>query len=515
MFRHTPQALFEDKDLEELAAAMHSVPKEGDTPLGIVEEQENGSIPAGYTYLGQFIAHDISFDPVTSFDRRDDPDARRSMRTPRLDLDSIYGRGPVDQPYLYARDKVSFALGKRLQHRETPLVGFDLPRRYVPDTADGGDPAEALALIGDPRNDENRITSQLHCLWMRFHNALCRRLQRDHPGMSHETRFFEAQRLTRWHFQYVVLMEYLPLIIGNDQAHDLYEMEPAPMGKASGVRFKPKLHYYKPETKAYLPVEFSVAAFRFGHAMVRPSYLFNFKPAPSGASDGEGVTGSPLHRFPTFGGRTGKLDGSLRGLRPLPDTWVFDWDFFFGKLYLNGNDKWDPSFLQPSMRIDTRITHALSFLRREGIVETGPEQLALANLRRGVQLRLPSAQSIAERMGLIPLDIWALFDGELNGLPRAVLNPESDTAKRLAKQTPLWYYILREAEWFENGHHLGPMGGRIVGEVLVGLLAADKSSFVNVAPAWHPEQAGTVPDGTGTFGMQELVRFVLNSEKDQ
>src|SRR2546428_1368524 len=126
---------------------------------------DNPGISAGFTYLGQFIDHDLTFDPASSLQKQDDPDALVDFRTPRFDLDNVYGRGPDDQPYLYQDDGVRMLLGR-------PLTGnADDPKtRDVPRNSPAAGPKRAL--IGDPRNDENVIVSQLQATFLRFHNRV-------------------------------------------------------------------------------------------------------------------------------------------------------------------------------------------------------------------------------------------------------------------------------------------------------------------------------------------------------
>jgi hypothetical protein len=157
---------------------------------------DNTAIPAGFTYLGQFIDHDITFDPMSKLDRADDPRTLVNFRTPRLDLDSVYGSGPRDQPYLYDW-KLTHPPGTRLL-----LAGEDLPRNQ-----------QGRALTGDPRNDENVILTQLHLLFIRFHNVVVDRLV-DEGKVPEDELFDEAQRIVRWHYQWMVVHEFLPLIAG-------------------------------------------------------------------------------------------------------------------------------------------------------------------------------------------------------------------------------------------------------------------------------------------------------------
>ncbi len=164
-----------------------------DAPKDGLDAEESG-IPALYTYLGQFIDHDITFDPVSLLTRFKDPDGLVDFRTPALDLDNVYGRGPGDQPYLYTPDGRFFALGEKLtgsKHAATDLPRFN-----------------GRALIGDPRNDENVIVSQLQGLFLQFHN----RFAKDNAKL----RFDRVQKKVRFHYQYMVVNDFLPRIVSAD-----------------------------------------------------------------------------------------------------------------------------------------------------------------------------------------------------------------------------------------------------------------------------------------------------------
>jgi len=262
----------------------------------------NSRIPAGFTYLGQFVDHDLTFDPTSKLDRRHDPRALVNFRTPRLDLDSLYGSGPTAQPFLYDW-KDSAPAGARLlvgrnpaHHPDDPAVALaadDLPRNR-----------QGRALIGDARNDENLIVAQLHLLFMRFHNAVVDALCARGDVQSCDL-FDEAQRTVRWHYQWIVVHEFLRLVVGEATADAV--LPPAPVGAAAEAHLK----HFRCEPDPFIPVEFSGAAYRFGHSMVRGSY--GIKRAPS--------SGPPPHAVTLFPG--------LEGLTWLPQSVVIDWERFF------------------------------------------------------------------------------------------------------------------------------------------------------------------------------------------
>src|SRR6266852_7133600 len=188
MFRALPPADFGPDDaasqaaLAVLASKIIS-PKDPADPKDGADPEESG-IPSAYTYFGQFIDHDLTFDPVSSLQRQDDPDALVDFRTPRFDLDCVYGRGPDDQPYLYRADGLRMLQGD-------PLTGNpdDTKARGVPrETPEPGEPARAL--LGDPRNDEIVIVSQLQASMLRFHNRMVDVLGSDD--------FEQVQQAVRW-----------------------------------------------------------------------------------------------------------------------------------------------------------------------------------------------------------------------------------------------------------------------------------------------------------------------------
>jgi hypothetical protein len=252
LFRSLPPASFGDGDaaLLKLATAMTAKPEPDVSREEEIDDEENFGIPAGYTYFGQFVDHDITFDPLSSLVKANDPDGLTDFRTPALDLDNLYGRGPDDQPYMYESDGRRFRLGDRLLTGGDPArpLTHDLPRFHE------------RALIGDKRNDENVIVSQLQGLFLRFHNFL---------AANTAGSFADVQRLVRWHYQWLVLFDYLPRLIGRDRVEALL-----PHLKSGKTIYddRPQLHFYHWRDQPFMPIEFSGAAYRFGHSMVRPVY---------------------------------------------------------------------------------------------------------------------------------------------------------------------------------------------------------------------------------------------------
>lgn len=250
MFRRLPTFHPSDGLLEGLAAGM----RQPET-----EVTDNPGIPAGYTYLGQFLDHDITFDPTSELDRLNDPAALENFRNPRFDLDSLYGSGPADDPFQYDKDDVKLLVGKvKNTENGNDTDEDDLPRN-----------SQGRALIGDPRNDENIIVSQLQLAFIKLHNKLVDQVRSEGMFTDKDDVFKEAQKRTRWHYQWVIVHDFLERLVGEDTlAAVLPEPEPHMVRDI-------KRRFYLPRKNAYMPVEFSVAAYRFGHSQVRFQYLIN------------------------------------------------------------------------------------------------------------------------------------------------------------------------------------------------------------------------------------------------
>jgi Animal haem peroxidase len=494
-----------------LPAASPELPKKR-----IQDDEENAGISAGYTYLGQFIDHDITFDPASSLQQQNDPMALVDFRTPRLDLDSVYGRGPDDQPYMYEGKK--FRLGRPLFDLDQPTKARDLPRFNDPNDPNGA----KRALIGDKRNDENVIVSQLHAAILQFHNKLV-----DDPANKTAT-FQEVQQHVRWHYQWIVVNDFLVTICGEDVVNDIlpHRRKNLPIWKNP-----PRFQLYKWRTDPFMPIEFSAAAYRFGHSMVRPIYRLNTR--LNGGDDPLKATPDEIARgldgrFFIFAGVQRR---GLNGFDEFPKQWAIDWSLYFdikGSIKNVGKRR-----VQPAYKIDTSLVDPLGFLPEFSqpprapqpplTVEqlhsvpidpvNNPANLAQRNLLRGLRMGLPSGQDVARSMGIEPIRDRDLRVG------KAVVE-DWDSNPTLAsihdsfiERAPLWYYVLAEAqyEWIQRATgkrgkgdeeplRLGTIGGRIVAETLLGLLWGDGHSYLRQAPNWTP---ATIR------GMGDLIDFAL------
>ena len=416
-------------------------------------------VPAGFTYLGQFVDHDITFDPTSKLNQRNDPRALANFRTPRFDLDSLYGSGPRDQPYLYDRD-AGPVKGVKL------LVGHNTGAGDAPDDLPRNE--QGRALVGDPRNDENLIVAQLHLLFIRFHNAVVEHVWGS-GKVSKLDVFDEAQRIVRWHYQWLVTHEFLCHVVGHDMANSVLEQD---------AESAPAVHrrYYRWSRAPFMPVEFSGAAYRFGHSMVRPDYFPN-----------SGTTAFPIFKI------SSKEETTWEGSRRIPVELAINWKRFFAL-----RSDFAPMLSRP---INPYLAEAL-FSLPPG---TGEDRsLAFLNLRRASALGLPSGQCVAAEMEQDELNA-----GELHLRAKDVdaVHMSDKHRRKLLKSTPLWYYLLCEAERADpgpDGEHLGRIGGQIVAEVLVGLLEGDPDSYLSQSARWRPEP----PIGNnGDFTMADLIRF--------
>ncbi|HEV8559845.1 MAG TPA: heme peroxidase family protein [Actinophytocola sp.] len=409
--------------------------------------QDNPTHTAGTTFFGQFLDHDMTFDQTSRLGVVTAPETSPNTRTPALDLDSVYGRGPALDPQFYDpadRDKFRVESGGLFE---------DLPRQ-----------ANGTAIIGDPRNDENLMISGLHAAFLLFHNRVVDTLR----AQGQTNVFAAAQRTVRWHYQWIILHEFLPQIVGQPLIDDVLRNGRRVYRPAAGQQF--------------IPVEFQGACYRFGHSMVRPSYRANLAGDPGGSA----ASGAPaFFGFvfdPAGEGQADPVD--LRGGARARRRFI-GWQTFF-----NFGD----GAVRPNKRIDTKISTPL-FNLPLGAIASGdpPTALPQRNLLRHVTWSIPGGQQIAMALGIQPL--WAEHFPELQQLGHG-----------LPSSTPLWYYALKEAE-VAGGQRLAGVGARIVAEVFVGLLQLDPGAYLATQPGWVPTlpRRGGLP--TGDFTMVDLLTF--------
>jgi heme peroxidase len=407
--------------------------------------RNNPTHSAGVTFLGQFLDHDMTFDLASRLGVPTAPIASPNARTPFFDLDSVYGGGPSGSPQLYdSADPIKFRVESGGQFE-------DLPR----------DPLTMQAFLGDPRNDENLMIAGMHAAFLLFHNHAVDLVRSQNPGITDNDAYFQARRLTLWHYQWIILHEFLPHIVSQPVIDNVL---------TNDRRFYNPLH-----DDAFIPVEFQIT-YRFGHSMVRPSYRANL----------HGDNGQPFFGMifdPAGDNSSDPID--LRGFARAPRRFI-GWQTFFDFGGVFSADT------RPNKRIDTKISTPLFHLPLGTIpAGTPPTSLMQRNLLRCLTWEIPSGQSIANAMG-----IPALSSAEL-----AELQPIRPS---FVTSTPLFYYILKEAELKEDGLRLGPVGGRIVAEVFIGLLKLDPDSYLSVQPDWLP----TVPTHDGTPQSFRMIDFL-------
>jgi Animal haem peroxidase len=412
-------------------------------PLGLILDpgrNEDSQIPAGITFLGQFVDHDVTFDETSQLGIPKNPEDSPNTRQPALNLDSVYGGGWGDAALVLPDGQMRV---ERCDPAD-PSSPEDLPRL-----------ADGTAVLADRRNDENVMLAGLHAAILRFHNHALDLVGGSDPA----TRFAEARRLTTWHYQWIVLHQFLPAIVGQRR------VDQARRGR----------RYYRPSGDPFIPVEFQIA-YRL-HTLARPSYRLNFTGGPASG---------PLFLFLFHPSQNGSADpDDLRGGQRAPRRFV-DWQTFFPF----------PGF-EAAMRRTKKLDRLLStplFTLPLGAIASGdpPTVLAQRNLLRHVTWGIPSGQAIAKAMN----------EQQLGGSDLSELR---EFGHDLERSTPLWHYVNAEAELMEGGERLGPVGGRIVAEVLVGLLELDSQSFLS-QPGWRP----TLPapfGGTGTFTMSDFLAF--------
>jgi len=433
--------MFDLPPLTTRASELKKLGAQGGPMDGGTNANRTSSVSVGDVFFGQFIDHDITLDIATSLSATANVSQLQNSRSPSLDLDCIYGMGPEAQPYLYAEDGVKL------------LTGADTPNATDFQKNDLIRSVQGRALIGDFRNDENRIISQIQLAMIRFHNRIVEELSAHHSGKE---LYEEARELTTWHYQWVVIHDFLVKICGSGVVNEIL---------GSGRQF-----YKAQQGDTFIPVEFSVAAYRFGHSMIPQKIQIQ-------------KNESALELFGAFLGR---------GFEPLSnDKAVVDW--------LELVDSTAGRSVQMAEKMDTKM--ATDLLKLPFINPPAEQSLATRNLLRGQSFFLPSGENIAKTMNR--------DSAEIDQVVQAA-NSIAGNNIDLSIGIPLWFYILTEAETigretqanqFDSGEGLGPVGARIVAETLIGLIELDPRSFMAKNRNWEPS------DGYNISNLGEMLTF--------
>lgn len=460
-----PFGSHDEADLRRLAAQMKDIPtnRRG-------RRRQGDLAPSAFVYLGQFLAHDLTRDETRLEHAGDEPPEKtRNRHASRLNLETVYGGGPTRSPRLY--DNSERAAEKFLLGKTKPL-----PKQRIPSTQDDFFRLDGEAVMADTRNDQHLVIAQLHVIFLKFHNRIVDLLKRgelSEQTQPNETIFETAQRLSIWHYQWIIRNEFLRWFMLPQILIDI---------ERNGPRlFKPN------GAIPALPVEFTQAAFRFGHSTVQHQYEVN--------------RWIGLVRLRDLVRR--KLPGENG--RSLPANLVVDWDRFTRRWGGNAN------FAE---NIDTLVSEDLFNLPAAAMpvpFKTSPPPLPEMTLVRGSRIGLPSGQEACRIASITLITAEKIgFDGEANKFLQR---------RGLHERTPLWFYLLREAELFgirrfHGGECLGPLGSRIVAEVLLGVLNADPNCYFKVDPNWKPLIAvfGGTQEPRRLDTLRKLIAFARERE---
>lgn len=463
--------------------------------------KQDSEIPAGYTYFGQFVDHDISNDGTETDSRvvevENTRDGRITVeieatpdgdliqkRSPSLDLDSLYGGANRRDEKLFDMGSPLFPIGLTTPsggkgHSNEPLP-FDLPRFANPDPLKN----VGKARIGDGRNDENLAVAQTHLMWLKFHNEVVGALRTTMPGVSDRAVFELARDLVTKHYQHIVLHDFVSRFIQEDVYQDIV---------VDGNR---KALHHVPGEAAFMPLEFSVAAYRHGHSQVRQNYDWNVNFGP------EKDRPAPFEELFRFS----EVSGNMAGAPTLPSNWIADYRQLYDlsgikfpdiesdeEIELNFARALDP-YLAPELG---NLPELRNRIRGPGSPAVIPMELPFANLaalnlRRGAMRALPSGQDVSRELRSVKM----LTEAQMRG----AIDPDFDEAMRetgFYERTPLWLYILLEAKAIGGGNRLGPLGSTIVADTFRTLVLTSRISILKPGAEWSPA------DATAALGADE------------
>ena len=404
------------------------------------------TMPAGYTYLGQFIDHDIvrlqrSSKPARKF--QINLESLKYLRSPSLDLDSLYGSEEAFGPDVPNLEGKFISNSNKFGKRSGNTLISDLPRKKID--------YKYLAEIGDDRNDENLIIAQMHVLFMNAHNILVDHYKSKTPRATVLQSFLSARKTLTVLYQAIIKNDFLDRILNPEVFQRIFK---------SRTRM-PFIIHTSPNMVPSLPVEFIGAAFRFGHSMIRNTYKINNNPKTF-----------TLRRLFELTGRGGLITPYCAHL------YNIDWRFFFDLKKYGAN-----SIVSRAEPIEFNFSKHLRNLINEA---PNNNDLVFRNIMRGKELGLPSGQDIVAEIR-DGESRWSNFNALKDHNFREKLGP------LFGLSTPLWIYTLLESDFeytntVENsGTRLGVLGSIIVGEVFNHLFHASRVSIYNHSDCEHTE----------------------------
>lgn len=438
--------------------------------MSIREADEHSAIPAGYTYLTQFIDHDIMRDPLSSIQPWNVVFAKvKNQRTPFFNLESIYGITKKGEPVpsFLLQDKSRFIIGSTVPVSNSNVFQSDLSRHKD----------SPKAAIFDERNDENLIIAQIQVAFMKFHNAIVESIE----GEDSVEKFEEARRKTIRHYQWIILKDLLPRIINKDILEDVKENE---------------IEFYKPtDDDIFMPLEFSVGAYRTGHSMINNVYNWN-----------KDFSGS-VPRMPSIHDlmmQTGSKKFGGNGLTQLSSDWAVNWKWFFN---IDDSENSEIRKFNHAKKINASISYRLGRLTKQFDYDR-QFSLPAMDLFRSRMMGLPTGQDIADE--IIINSKSGILTRKLQPQELADILKEKniltiDMVNEFSENTPLLFYLLAEAEIQTRGETLGDVGSRLTAITFLELLKRSEYSILNLGSDFssHSDFLGT----DGKFGMPELLKY--------